>query len=153
MAEAQQEPDPETVRRFRGLLEDTLNRHLSHADALDAKAWQALGVGSIVLGLGVAGDLRGWWLVAPLVPYLALVGAVSVSVHVRRWKTTPEGDRFWSEGWFRGPASFDRTVVNALVKAEPHNRKHLKWKGWAVRIAVGCLVAEIVALAAAAGFA
>jgi len=146
-------PDPETVRRARALLEDSLSRLLANADALESKAWQALGVGSIVLGLGVAGDLRGWWLVAPLIPYVALVVAVFVAVRVRGWKTTPTGAELWAKTWFRGPDEFDWTVVGALLKGEPHNRTQLRRKAIAVWFVLGALVAEIVALALAALFA
>jgi hypothetical protein len=146
-------PNPETVRRFRGLLEDSLNRLLANAAALDAKAWQALGVGSIVLGLGVAGELHGWWLVAPLILYGVLVVAVFVAVRVRGWKTTPAGGELWERAWHLEPDGFERTVVAALVNGEPHNRKELRRKALAVWVVLGALVAEIVALAIAAVFA
>lgn len=86
-------------------------------------------------------------------PYVALVVAVFVSVRVRGWRTTPEGPELWANAWFLEPDGFERTVVDALVTGEPHNRTQLSKKARAVWFVLGALVAEIVALAIAALFA
>jgi hypothetical protein len=146
------EPDPATLARFRELLLDTLHRHLASSDALDAKAWQALGVGSIVLGLGVAGDLKGWGLGFPLIGYVALAGGAYNCIRIREWKVTPEGDELWRDAWNVTAPDVDHTIVNALTEAEPHNRALLVTKAHSVRWALAGLAAEIGALVLVAMF-
>lgn len=145
-----EQPNPETVARLRELLLETLRRQLSTGDALDAKAWQALGVGSIVLGLGVAGNLDGWWLVVPLIAYGILVVGVVMAVRVRGWRTLPEGDGLWRDAWYVSPEELEHTIVNALAAGEPENAEQLRTKAAGVRIALVGMVAEITALAIAA---
>ena len=146
-------PSPETLIRFRELLLDTMKRHLATADALDTKAWQALGVGSIVLGLGVAGELRGYALIVALGAYGALAYGAFRCVRVRGWKAPPEGDDLWRDGWNLEPEDFDHTIVKALTIAEPINRKAIGDKAAAVSIAIIGLAAEITILTIAAAFA
>jgi hypothetical protein len=141
-----QEPTPDTLALFRELLLDTLHRQLATADALDSKAWQALGVGSVVIGLAVAGDRGGWWLLFPLVGYVVLAIGALLCLRVRGWKVPPKGDELWRDAWYVEGADLDQTVVNALAQGEPVNRELLESKASALRFALVGLLVEIVAL-------
>jgi hypothetical protein len=145
-----EQPFGKTLARFRELLIETMQRHLATSDALDGKAWQALGVGSLVLGLGIAGDLNGWGLAVALGAYGVLAYGAFQCIRIRGWKVTPEGEELWRDGWNLGAEDFDHTIVNALVKAEPHNRQLLREKAEAARIAIVGLGAEIAVLTIAA---
>jgi hypothetical protein len=145
-----EQPSAETLARFRELLVDTLHRQLGTADALESKAWQAVGVGSIVLGLGIAGDLDGWELVFPLVGYVVLVGGAFQCIRIRGWSVPPVGDELWRDGWFLEAHDVDHTIVKALAEGEPANRGLLATKAHATRFALVGLGVEIVALVVAA---
>ena len=131
---------------------DTLRRQLATADALDAKAWQALGAGSVILALGVVGDLGGLVLVLPLAGYVCVAVGSFFCLRVRRFEVMPSTTGLWQDNWFRPVADLDHTVIYALVTAEATNRAILHDKARDLRVALVGLAIETAALVLVALF-
>lgn len=161
------ERDRETAARMAEVAMETNRRQLETADALDQKAWQALAAGSLIIGLGVAGDVSGWGLVAPLGAYIALAVTSLMCLQVRAYSVLPATWALWKDNWWRDRGDLDHAIVEALIAGEREIPESEEWrppvtaegdcnaellheKAKALRIAIRSLAIETVALVVAA---
>ena len=140
-------PPAETVARIAALAEAALARQLEAAEATDNKAWQAFGAGSIVLGLGVAGDLDGAYAKVALVAYLVVAISALVCLVPRTWRLPPTIPELWDNYGMRDVRDVDHVVVDTLYKGFHTNQTKLFHKALWLGLAVVCLAVETVTLA------
>jgi len=121
---------------------ETNRRQLATSDAIDSKLWQALGTGSVVIGLGVAAKISGGELTLAFLGYIALAFASLMGLYVRGYKTLPDTTDTWKDYWFRTPEELDRSTVDALGRAEIANRDVLNGKAGWLKVALISLAVE-----------
>ena len=148
--EADYTVDAGTTERIAELGLSTQDRQLVTWDALDSKAWQVFGAGSVVLGLGIAGNLTAHALQIAIPIYFMLAGGALFCLWPRTFFALPEISELWRKYYYRGRDELNHCVVNALAEAGDKNKATLEKKVWGLRVALYALAAQTLTLAIAA---
>lgn len=151
-AVAETTPTPEVTARLADLAVATLDRHFNTCDTLDAKAWQALAAGSIVVGLAVAGQLTGWQLAFVVPSYLTVIVGSLLCVRPRRFAVPASVKELWNDYWCLTLNDLNHCIVDTMARedGEAHNREALKHKTRWVKLALAGLALETLTVLAIA---
>ena len=129
-----QQPLPETVEFIWEETRCAVGAQLRLAETLDSKAFQAIGVGSVLIGLVALGSdalvsepaLSRWLLLASVVAYTLSALFTFLTVNVRRYRLGNRADELWPTQWEFNPVEIKHALVADL--AEAHSTTEANWE-------------------------
>lgn len=127
---AQAEANPDTVRLMYEVARAQLAEQSGDWERLDAKAFQLLAAGGVVLGVAGLG-FPGWmpWLAGAVIAFLSLAATAIAATWVRDYLTPFAADRLLTNHWFEQPDVLRYAVLHtAALQSIPANRKALAGK-------------------------
>lgn len=126
----QAEANPDTVLLMYEVAREQLAEQSENWERLDAKAFQLLAAGGVILGVAGLG-FPGWmpWLAGAVIAFLALAAASLSAAWVRDYLTPFAADRLLTNHWFEQPDVLRYAVLHtAALQSIPANRKALAGK-------------------------
>ena len=143
-------PQPHTLDFIWDMTKGAVEVQLQTVDTLDSKAFQSIGVASVIIGLIALGsqslregpELARWFIVAALVAYTCVGIGAFVALGIRRYRRSLQADHLWPLQWQQSEAAIKHALVADTAEAYKHNKTALRQKARAVRVALAGLVVE-----------
>ena len=154
---SRQPPLPETIEFIWQETHGAVDAQLRLAETLDSKAFQAIGVGSVLIGLVALGTdallsaapLSRWLLLLAVIVYTLSALSTFLTVNVRRYRLGNRADELWPTQWDLAPVEIKHALVADLAEAHRHNRGELRKKTLFLRAALALLAVEAALIGAA----
>jgi hypothetical protein len=140
---------PETVDFLFDHLRESLEAQLASVDVIDGKVFQIFAAGSVLIGLTALGDpeqLNPWLLLVGLVGYAGVAAAAIGAVLPRSWRVIRHADTIWPEFWDLEPRAIKHALLQQASDGYSINRDQIHSKANWLRLAVGALTVEAVAV-------
>ena len=149
---SRQHPLPETVEFIWEETRGAVDAQIQRSENLDAKAFQAIGVGSVLIGLVAVGanallaapPATRWLLVAAVVSYALAALFTFLSVNVRRYRLGNRADELWPTRWQFTPLEIKHALAADLSSAYRHNEAELRQKTRWLRAALAAMAVEAI---------
>lgn len=153
---SRQPPLPETIEFIWEETRGAVDAQLRLAETLDSKAFQAVGVGSVLIGLVALGSdallsaatLSRWLLLMSVFAYTLSALFTFLTVNVRRYRLGNRADELWPTQWEFNPVEIKHALAADLAEAHRHNRSELGRKTLFLRVALALLAAEAALIGA-----
>ena len=151
-----QYPLPETIEFIWEETHGAVDAQLRLAETLDSKAFQAIGVGSVLIGLVALGadallsaaTLSRWLLLSAVFAYTLSALFTFLTVNVRDYRLGNRADELWATQWEFNPVEIKHALVADLADAHRHNRGETGRKTLFLRAALALLAVEAILIGA-----
>lgn len=152
-----QQPLPETIEFIWEETRGAVDAQLRLAETLDSKAFQAIGVGSVLIGLVALGSdillsaptLSRWLLPVSVSAYTLSALFTFLTVNVRHYRLGNRADELWPMRWQFRPVEIKHALVADVAESYRHNRSELRRKTLFLRAALALLAIEAVLIGSA----
>ncbi|MCW2961979.1 MAG: hypothetical protein JWM90_2366 [Thermoleophilia bacterium] len=135
----------DTMRRIIDLTLPDFELQMGRWDALDSKAWNALGAASLSLTLGLSlGDPETGVIAAGIVAFLVAAFGAVWTVWGRAAQTPINANYLWEKYWDESVDTLERMLVHEIQNAARHNSSVLRNKSTALTVAFAGAVLSIV---------
>lgn len=140
---------PETVAVMYEALQQLVLKQAADWSSMDAKAFQVLTAGGVVLGVASIGG-AGWapWFVLAAAAFILVSAGSLAAVWPRTFRNPFDARRLFDEHWMEPPEDLRYAMVyTAARQAAPANSAALRRKSAFVTAACACFAAEAVFIA------
>lgn len=154
---SRQQPLPETIEFIWEETRGAVEAQLEFADSLDSKAFQAIGVGTALIGLVAVGaeallaepSLARWFLALAVFFYVLSALFTIVTVSARRYRLGNRAGQLWATRWQFEPIAIKYALAADIAEAYRHNDAVLGHKTRMLRAALAGMALETVMIGAA----
>ena len=151
------QPLPETIEFIWTETRGAVAAQLRRSENLDSKALQAIGVGSVLIGLVAVGAdtllaapaLSRWLLPLAILSYTVSAVFTFLTVNVRRYRLGNRADQLWPTQWHSSPLEITHSLVADMAEAAKHNEAELHTKTQFLRASLAALAVEAILIGAA----
>ncbi len=151
------QPSPETIEFIWSETRGAVEAQLAVADGLDSKAFQAIGVGTALIGLVALGSgallaqpsLARWFLAAAIFSYVMSALFTFFAVNVRRYRLGNRADQLWPTQWQEEPIAIKHALIADWAEAYRYNDAEIRKKTRSLRAALATMALEATMIGAA----
>ena len=154
---ARQQPLPETIEFIWEETRGAVDAQLEFGDGLDSKAFQAIGVGTALIGLVAVGadallaepSLARWFLALAVLFYVLSALFTIMTVSARRYRLGNRAGQLWATRWQFEPIEIKHALAADIAEAYRHNDTVLEQKARILRAALIAMAVEAVMIGTA----
>ena len=154
-----QYPLPETIEFIWAETRGAVDAQLEFADSLDSKAFQAIGVGTALIGLVAVGaeallaepSLARWFLALAVLFYVLSALFTVITISTRRYRLEKRAGQLWATRWQFEPIEIKYALAADIAEAYRHNDRVLGQKTRMLRAALVAMALETLMIGAAIG--
>lgn len=152
-----QHPLPETIEFIWEETRGTVDAQVELGDSLDSKAFQAIGLGTALIGLVAVGSgalltepsLARWFLALAVLFYVLSALFTIVTISTRRYRLEKRAGQLWATRWQFEPIEIKYALAADIAEAYRHNDAVLGQKTRMLRATLVAIALETVMIGVA----